>query len=340
MKTKIYKKKLACIFSIVFFAGGAMLAQTTSDFENLTLAPNSYYDGSSGAGAFTSGHVSFQNTYNASWFYWDSGFAYSNQGDTTVAPSDYTTQLFETKAGVGFDSTANFAIGQRGAKLNLTAMATGYGVNGFYLTNTTYAYNSMKLGDAFGKKFGDTTGTHSGLPQGSVPDWFLLTIKGYSMGSLGTDSVNAYLADFRFSNDSLDYILKDWTWVDLTSLGSVDSLVFMLSSSDVGTFGMNTPAYFCMDNLITQDAPMAISSISKEANFEVFPNPASDELNIRFNDPSKRLLSLYNAMGELVLSKKEAGMSSKMGLEGLATGMYFLKVEENGKVNTIRIVKK
>ncbi|MEZ4953573.1 MAG: DUF4465 domain-containing protein [Saprospiraceae bacterium] len=31
-------------------------------------------------------------------------------------------------------------------------------------------------------------------------------------------------------------------------LGHVDSL-FTLSSSDAGVFGMNTPAYFCLDNL-------------------------------------------------------------------------------------------
>jgi hypothetical protein len=45
-----------------------------------------------------------------------------------------------------------------------------------------------------------------------------------------------------------DYILKEWEWLDLTSLGLVTSLNFALESSDVGEYGMNTPAYFCIDD--------------------------------------------------------------------------------------------
>jgi hypothetical protein len=43
------------------------------------------------------------------------------------------------------------------------------------------------------------------------------------------------------------YIDK-WTYVDLTEFGKVDAIFFTLTSSDNGDYGMNTPAYFCMDN--------------------------------------------------------------------------------------------
>ena len=66
---------------------------------------------------------------------------------------------------------------------------------------------------------------------------------------LGTDSVDFYLADYRFADNSEDYIVKDWTFVSLEALGDVDSLLFSLTSTDNDSmFGMNTPAYFCMDN--------------------------------------------------------------------------------------------
>jgi hypothetical protein len=61
--------------------------------------------------------------------------------------------------------------------------------------------------------------------------------------------VHFYLADYRFEDNAEDYIVKTWEWFDLSSLGRADSLMCTLGSSDTGMFGMNTPAYFCVDNL-------------------------------------------------------------------------------------------
>ena len=48
--------------------------------------------------------------------------------------------------------------------------------------------------------------------------------------------------------------MDDWEWVDLSSLGTVAGLEFDLSSSDTGPSGMNTPAYFAMDDLTPASA--------------------------------------------------------------------------------------
>ena len=50
---------------------------------------------------------------------------------------------------------------------------------------------------------------------------------------LDTNVVEFYLADFRSAEDSLDYIVNDWRWIDLSNLGNVDSLQFTMNSSDV-----------------------------------------------------------------------------------------------------------
>jgi hypothetical protein len=42
--------------------------------------------------------------------------------------------------------------------------------------------------------------------------------------------------------------MNDWRYVDLSSLGKVKKLGFALDSSDGGDWGINTPAYFCIDN--------------------------------------------------------------------------------------------
>ena len=92
------------------------------------------------------------------------------------------------------------------------------------------------------KKFGGASGDD--------PDWFVLTIIGKDSQGLVTDTVDFYLADYTFADNNQDYIVDTWEYVDLTSLGAVESLEFTLSSSDVGQWGMNTPGYFAMDNLI------------------------------------------------------------------------------------------
>ncbi|MBM4092135.1 MAG: DUF4465 domain-containing protein, partial [Planctomycetes bacterium] len=122
---------------------------------------------------------------------------------------------------------------------------------GAYFTNTTYAALSMRDGDSFSKKFGGELG--------SDPDWFLLKISGLNAGGGVTGTVDFYLADYRFADNRQDFIVDTWTWVDLSSLGEVSSLKFDLSSSDTGDWGMNTPAFFAMDDLVSAPEPSTLA---------------------------------------------------------------------------------
>ena len=76
-------------------------------------------------------------------------------------------------------------------------------------------------------------------------------------------TVDFYLADYRFADNSKDYIVENWEYVDLSSLGVVKSLEFSLNSSDAGVFGMNTPAYFAMDDLncVPEPATMVLLAL-------------------------------------------------------------------------------
>ncbi|MFW6257265.1 MAG: DUF4465 domain-containing protein, partial [Prolixibacteraceae bacterium] len=128
-------------------------------------------------------------------------------------------------------------------------------LTGLYITNSTYAYYAMKEGDDFSKKFGGA--------DGSDPDWMKVTIAGISSSGDTTGLIDYYLADFRFENDEEDYIINSWKWLDLSELGEVSKLRFSMSSSDMGEWGMNTPAYFCIDQLNHQDiAPELVNPIA------------------------------------------------------------------------------
>lgn len=229
---------------LLWFAGafGALnvQAQLVATMDDLSLEPESYWNGSDGSGNFTSGPVTFKNQYNAEYFFW-SGFAYSNVTDNTTV--GYANQ-YSSIAGKGALESENYAIGYIMVADTITfdKPADMYGM---FVTNSTYAALSMKNGDDYSKKFGGETGNDE--------DWFKLTVKGWNAANQLTGTVEFYLADYRFSDNVQDYILSDWAWVDLTPLKNNSLLTFELSSTDNGDWGMNTPAYFCADQITVKD---------------------------------------------------------------------------------------
>jgi hypothetical protein len=130
------------------------------------------------------------------------------------------------------------------------------------VTNTTYAAQSMLHGDVFAKRFGG--------PTGSDPDYFRLRVLGYDAAGELAGSVEFYLADYRFADNQNDYLVSDWQLVDLASLRGRDvrSLSFNLESSDTGFFGVNTPAYFALDNLLLAPPETADPPVPGDANLD------------------------------------------------------------------------
>jgi len=219
------------------------IAPTTAgmiDFEDLTLAPHSYQDGFtlSPNGTFMSGGATFNTGPYVGW-------AYSNIVDTTTA--SYLNQYASFSG--GGDASANYGVGFNYTPGDTTIdLPTNTAPVSIRITNTTYTALSMKNGDAFAKKFGGNSGNDS--------DYLLLTITGTNSLNQSTGSVDFYLADYRFADNSQDYIVSNWTTVDLTSLTSdTTKLSFGLVTTDVGIYGSNTPMYFAADNLTTASVP-------------------------------------------------------------------------------------
>jgi hypothetical protein len=316
-------------------------AQIVSDFENLLLPMppmGSYWNGSDQSGGFVSGGMYFPNSYDISFGgYWANGFAYSSVIDSVTSGF---TNLYAAKPAGGYNNSDNYAVAQNNVVARLNNVNPTMVVDGFYVTNGTYAYNSMRDGDTFAKKFGDTTGTNSGLPQGSYPDFFKLTVKSYQGGQLSNDSVEFYLADFRFTNDSLDYIVNTWEWVDCSIFQVFDSLKFSLSSSDNGAFGMNTPAFFCMDNL-TIDVTVGKNDVTSIQNkVEIFPNPASEVLYFRnINVNSKRSISIFNMNGQMLSENYINANQKSLDISNLPVGIYSVKIQTESETIYKKFVK-
>lgn len=319
-------KKTITLLALLIF--GISRSQTVTDFESFSLPADSFYYDGGGADWQTTNAV-FQYDWNTSFGgYWEAGFAYTNKKDTS------NKDLYNCAAYNGYNLSDYYVACQPGAFIKIKPPSNG--VNGFFVTNSTYAYKSMRYGDAFAKKFGG--------PSGNDKDSLVLWVYGYSNGVLKNDTIFFFLADFRSNNNAFDYILKTWQWVDCSSLGAVDSIGFKMTSSDNGSFGMNTPAFFCIDNFTTGQG-VGIAENSFHQTINLFPNPASEvtTINIISEKAFSGSISIYNSIG--VLIRKESAEFSAgetnhpIDVSKLNTGLYFIELTGDNKKQTLKFIR-
>ncbi|OYU97253.1 MAG: hypothetical protein CFE21_02885 [Bacteroidetes bacterium B1(2017)] len=316
MKTTLQKLVILFLLALSIQAKG----QSISTFEDISLAPNSIYNGFDFKGGFKSGSAFFTNMYDTTFgAYWE-GFAVSNTKDDSTA--GYSNQ-YSAITGSGMIST-NYGVFYAGGKIILDKSISSQAISGFHITNSTYAYFDMKTGSQFSKKFGGTSGND--------PDYLRVVINAWKDGKLADSTFKFYLADYRNSDNSKDYILKTWQWVDLKSFGAVDSFAFSMESSDTGSFGINTPRYFCLDNFNL--ASTAIAKQSEKVLFNAYPNPATNTLTIES----------YEAIEEvkiLDINGREIGRSKEttLAVDALTPGVYLVEVKSLNGIGVQKFIK-
>lgn len=310
--------------SLVLFIPITASAQSPTDFEKFQLGPDSALVNSGTQKFFHSDIFNLPNDYNEAWGAW-SGWAISSKTDSVSA--GFTNEL-SSIAGQGKDSrtyaVAYVAGGQNYIAIDPTTVAT---VKGIYISNSTYGYRSMEQGDAFAKKFGGLTGLD--------PDFFKLTIGAIRNGEILDEKVEVYLADFRSTNPSEDFILKGWKEVPL-NFSEIDSITFELSSSDVGAFGMNTPAYFCIDN-IAFDVTTNTKELVVANNLQVYPNPSSQFIRLDNVAESLKTWSIYDVNGQLV--ERQTNTNNEVAVSNLSAGLYTIVVKTSKGLFTDRFMK-
>jgi hypothetical protein len=297
---------------------------TFAGFENMNLGTQGYYNGSDKKGSFTSGNFRFFNDYNADWASW-TGFAVSAKTDVTTP--GYANQ-YSAITGKGVAGTPSYTVVYPAPVSTITFKDTV--VSGLYVTNSTYAYLSMKNGDGFAKKFGGETGTDE--------DYLILTIEGFDADNQPTSKVEFFLADFTYGLNSNDYIINTWKWVNLKKLGRISKLEFSLRSSDNSVWGMNTPGYFCIDNL-NYEVPTSSPEIQR-LQVSVFPNPFSDYLVISgIKDQAK--VTVTDVSGRTIATYSNISNRQPVsGLGNLKSGVYSVKIVEGENQFISKLVKK
>jgi acetyl esterase/lipase len=74
--------------------------------------------------------------------------------------------------------------------------------------------------------------------------------------------------------------------------------------------------------------PLGISDIANAPNLKIYPNPATDQIQITVDGQNElSIVSLYDYTGREVLTKTLSGKQASISLYGLSAGIYTLHVE-------------
>jgi len=260
------KLNLFCTFLLACNLS-SLSAQTLFDFESLTLPASGFYQGDPAAPEPTrslytvdslgpspfggSGQefiqrisveqngqsIDFSNTFDTSFGGFYSGFAVSNTTDTTTPglPNQYSAF-----AGSGAGGSSNYLVSS-GAGSTLTASLL---IDSIDLVNTTWAALAARDG---------IDGSTPSIVSGPLPDsdgFFNLIISGNNP-SANQQQQTIRLADYQ---NGANFLLDQWQTFDVSMLEATQ-LTFSFQGSDVGQFGLNTPAYFAIDNVVISAVP-------------------------------------------------------------------------------------
>lgn len=323
------KKTLLALAGLNLFVSFGQVV--TNDFENITLSVESFDNGSSASGGFTADHAFYENTYDAAWDSW-TGFSVSNITDNTTA--GWANQ-YSAFPGVGANGSANYGIYYPSGGIDLSTVSNGVYLDSVKISNTTYAAISMRDGDSFGKQFGSIYNANGVEDGTNGEDYFRIWIMAEYVGGQ-LDSMEFYLADYRFADPNDDYIIDEWVNVDLSAFDQpVARLDFRFESSDMGQWGINTPTYFAIDDLsFTSTADI------KELSFEmnVYPNPVVDVLNI--SAPGMAGQILLTDLNGNVINETNFNNSTSLDASQLSSGAYIVQlIDTEGNIARSTFVK-
>lgn len=77
----------------------------------------------------------------------------------------------------------------------------------------------------------------------------------------------------------------------------------------------------------------------EKKNITVYPNPATNHFTVNTGNDEKASIQLFNIVGQQVYSETFTG-STTVSVANLRSGVYMLKVNQNGKINTTKVVVK
>ncbi len=189
-----------------------------------------YYSGGTAISTFGSSSCTFTREDAANWYLYQMAV---DSDDGSGNPGCLTKEACL----VAYGNSESEPWG-KAATVNFTdSPSTERVIMGLYICNTAYAKSYMTM----------ETGSNV-VMSSPLNSYFKVEFKGYDASGNKTGEVEVYLADFR--NGSTLGVRNGWIPVSLESLGKIHTLEIDMESSDKGPYGINTPTYVAIDDIV------------------------------------------------------------------------------------------
>ncbi len=191
--------------------------------------------------------------------------------------------------------------------------------------------------------------TINGFTSPYYPHYRLGPLDGSPCDTLGLD--NHPIAKYRYDQDTADYLSvrftdlsyyepAEWAWSFGDGTVSQDTSPVHTFPGDgtyevcltvTNQYSSNT---YCQTLVIGTGVSGTGGAVGQQPEVSVFPNPAKEATNFILSGylPRHAELRLFTATGQLALAQRIGFGWSLVGLEGIAPGLYFYEVRDNGKL--------
>jgi alpha-tubulin suppressor-like RCC1 family protein len=242
---------------------------------------------------------------------------------------------------------------QIGTATNWAKLSAGYAFSSAIKTDGTLWTWGQNTNKELGN--GNTTSSNTPIQIGTATNWQNITsghnnrIATKTDGTLWANGLN----DFGQLGNGTLVILSIPTqigtaanWQTISSRYSHTTAI--KADGSLWTWGYNANGQLGDGTLVDKTIPTAIScpasALANEVfvnNFngaKAFPNPIKDILNISF-DKEITSVSVYNLLGQEVLTKVINANEGSLDTSNLSSGTYIVKVNADNAVKTLKVIK-
>lgn len=197
---------------------------------------------------------------------------------------------------------------------------------------STVVYNVMenltcddRIGDIF------VNGELFEITQTGIEESYTLSDYDVSFSSIGGDGSVFVSATTEFCEWDIINPAEDWVTIILGPYSGSNTVYYSVASNIGGGPRSTTLTVAGQPFNIEQDEGLIVENAT-DIHFNIYPNPANNELIIEIPDQLQNLtVDIINIIGQLVQSHEQMANSNKIifNVENIASGLYFIEINYN-----------
>lgn len=163
-----------------------------------------------------------------------------------------------------------------------------------------------------------------------------------ALAARGNNLNRWYRAVANGSSLSFEYSDNGRDFVTATMPSATDATYTLGGTQFLNGFGTTVTNSYIDNIVFTPLNGSSLKTVSRvTSRFNIFPNPATNNVNIALNDSVKGAftVSIYNVLGEIVKEYNFDGQSNvSIDVSSIHSGIYFLKVKTVSQVQTQKLI--